>query len=196
MNVLNGDAEVVREVAWEAETTWALWRRLREESLVPFTNMPAANDLVEDEGIASCELLGGLAGREDRHRPFLLRVAERPVHEQHAAVMEFLAARSMGLEVCGRLRKDVLSRVVEEYVLHGGQSLGDRGLLFEPHDLHAGWALDNLMAVMTKLSHPLTGERGDRQQVCFAVPLAVGKRFEKLGVDRHLSPSLDLGAEG
>jgi Hemerythrin HHE cation binding domain len=106
------------------ETTGALWRRLREESLVPFTNMPAANDLVEDEGIPSCELLGGLAGREDRHRPFLLRVAERPVHEQHAAVVEFLAARSMGLEVGGRLREDVLSRVVEEYVLHGGSITG------------------------------------------------------------------------
>jgi hypothetical protein len=70
----------------------------------------------------------------------------------------------------------------------------DGRILFEPYDAHPGLILDDLMAVVAELGHPFARKRSDRQEVCLAVPLTVCKHFEELGVYRHLSPFLKLGA--
>ena len=96
----------------------ASWPSDRLEALIPLADVPVPDDPVDDEGIVSCELLGRLAGREDRHRSFLLRIREWPRHLQRSAAVEVPKARAVRGHVGRRLGKDILGGFIEEDVLH------------------------------------------------------------------------------
>jgi hypothetical protein len=92
----------------------------------------------------------------------------------------------MRLEMGRRLFEDVVGGLVEEHVLHSGPLSSQRGILSEAHERSTEGILGDLVTVVSKLGDPIPGKRGDRTELIFAVPLAVGKDLEKPFVDRHI----------
>src|SRR5215211_4822394 len=78
-------------VATEAATRVHHLRAIdRDERLVPRADEPVPDDAVQDEGIVLDELHSGLAAGGHSHRT-LPRIAERPVHQQRALSVKFVA---------------------------------------------------------------------------------------------------------
>jgi hypothetical protein len=66
---------------------------LRQERLVPLTDLPAANDAVDHEGSSRANSSAASRVVKYGHRP-LLRIAEQPVRHEHPAPMELVAPRA------------------------------------------------------------------------------------------------------
>src|SRR5919198_453261 len=90
--------------------------RVAELDHVPLADLPRAHDAAEDERVLAHELLGGLAGGEDAHRPLRLRIAEGADGDQRPARVEVVEARAVGGVMRRRPRGDVVGRRVEEDV--------------------------------------------------------------------------------
>jgi hypothetical protein len=74
-------------------------------------------------GSPSANSSGGLTRREDRHRAFALRIAERTVRHEQASPVELLAVSRVGRHVDGRLVEQIVGGFVEEDVLHARLSV-------------------------------------------------------------------------